>query len=133
MGVGVGTDTGRGVGVDPCAGKRRDQLVHIHRIAARSVKVKAAHRDRVGAQVMVCLIGGLQRRVCKGKQYAAQQNAGGTPFGKIFDPAQQQRRCARQHSQSHTKAGDGQRRKAPGVQPVKYAPVVAGHDAQRGA
>ena len=82
---------------------------------------------------MVCLIGGLQRRVCKGKQYAAQQNAGGTPFGKVPDPAQQQRRRTRQHSQSHTKAGYGQRCKAPGVQPVKYAPVVADHHAQRGA
>ena len=133
MGIGVGADTGRGVGIDPRAGKGCDQLVHIHRIAARGVKVKAAHRDRVGAQVMVCLIGGLQRRVCKGKQYAAQQNAGGAPFGKVPDPVQQQRRRTRQHSQSHTKAGDGQRRKAPGVQPVEYAPVVAGHDAQRGA
>ena len=133
MGVGVSADTGRGVGVDPRAGKGRDQLVHVLGVAARGVKVKAPHRDRVGAQVMVCLIGGLQRRVCKGKQYAAQQNAGGAPFGKIFDPAQQQRRRARQHSQSHTKAGDGQRRKASGVQPVKYAPVVADHHAQRGA
>ena len=82
---------------------------------------------------MVCLIGGLQRRVCKGKQYAAQQNAGGAPFGKIFDPAQQQRRRTRQHSQPYTKAGYGQRCKAPGVQPVKYAPVVADHHAQCGA
>ena len=133
MGVRVGADTGRGVGVDPRAGEGCDQLVHILGVAARGVKVEAAHRDRVGAQIMVCLIGGLQRRVCKGKQYAAQQNAGGAPFGKVLDPAQQQRRRARQHSQSHTKAGDGQRCKAPGVQPVKYAPVVAGHDAQCGA
>ena len=135
LGVGIGgrADTDRGMGVDPCAGKRRDQLVHVLGVAALGVKVKVPHGNRIGAQIMVCLIGGLHRRICKDEQRTAQKDARRAPFGKVLDPAQKQRRCARQDAEPHTKAGDGQRRKAPGVQPVEYAPVVAGHDAQRGA
>ena len=133
MGVRVSADPGRGVGVDPRAGKGRDQLVHIHRVAACGVKVKAAHGNCIGAQIMVCLIGGLHRRVGKGEQRAAQKDTGRAFFGKILYPAQGKRRRACQHCQPGTEGGYTQRRNAPGVQPIKDAPAIAGHHAQHRA
>ena len=133
VGVGVGAQPCRGVRVDPRAGERCDQLVHVLGVAALGIKIEPAHGYSVGAQIMVGLVGCLHRRVGKGKQHAAQQNARRGPLGKIPDPPQRQRRRTGQHGQPHAKAGDACSRYAAGVQPVEHAPAVADDDAQRGA
>ena len=133
VGVGVGAQPCRGVRVDPRAGERRNKLVHVLGVAALGIKIKPAHGYSVGAKIMVGLVGGLHRRVGKGEQHAAQQNACRALFGKVPDPPQRQRRRTGQHSQPHAKAGHARRRYAAGVQPVEHAPVVADDDAQRGA
>ena len=82
---------------------------------------------------MVGFIGGLQGRIGKGEQRPAQQNAASPPLGEVLTMPQQQRRRTRRHGQHHAKAGDLQRRHAPGIQPVKDTPVVADDDARHGA
>ena len=92
VGVGVGAQPCRGVRVDPRAGERRNKLVHVLGVAALGIKIEPANGYGVGAKIMVGLVGGLHRRVGKGEQHAAQQNARRALFGKVPDPPQRQRR-----------------------------------------
>ena len=125
--------TGGGVGIDPGTGEGVVQSRHIVGIPPLGVKVKPAHADGVGAQEMFRLVGGLHRRIGKGKQQAADRNAGRGLGGEAAQPVMQhaRRRHGSQAGQ-HTAGGDNGRRN-PAVQVVEYPPVVGpGHTRQAG-
>ena len=82
---------------------------------------------------MVGFIGGLQRRVGKGKQHAAQKNADCPLHGKVPDAPHTQRGSSRPGAEQRAPGGGQQRRDAPGVQLIQNAPEIAQHHAQRRA
>ena len=83
-GIGVGAHTGRGMRIHPCTGERFQQVCHIVRVGAGSIKIKVPGGDGIGAQVMVGFVRRLQRRVGKCKQQPAQKDAHGPFCRKSF-------------------------------------------------
>ena len=123
-GIGVSAHTGRGMRIYPCTGERFQQVGHIVRVGAGSIKIKVPGGDGIGAQVMVGFVRRLQRRVGKYKQQPAQKDAHGPFCRKSFCkpphtiPGQQTyfqkgRTPQRDHQGGHTV-----------IQPKEHPPVI---------
>ena len=81
------------MGIDPRAREGVHESVDILGVGAGRIKVKAPHRDGTGAQIMVRLVRGLERRVGKHKEKPAQKDADGALIGKAAGKAAHKHRC----------------------------------------